>query len=162
MGKARMNDSTGPSQSITNAPSSFKVVSEYAAAMASGDTEKMKSLHAPDYVLDWVYADAFETPPSTAEETDKFFPAWFAGFPEMDYEITRTIAAEEVVVVQWVFTGTNTGPLGPPAFGEPIKPTGKTIQFRGISVYDVSDGLIQRETTYLDLATLMVELGITL
>jgi steroid delta-isomerase-like uncharacterized protein len=157
MGKARMNDSTGPSQSITNAPSSFKVVSEYAAAMASGDTEKMKSLHAPDYVLDWVYADAFETPPSTAEETDKFFPAWFAGFPEMDYEITRTIAAEEVV-----FTGTNTGPLGPPAFGEPIKPTGKTIQFRGISVYDVSDGLIQRETTYLDLATLMVELGITL
>ena len=32
--------------------------------------------------------------------------------------------------------------------------------FRGVSVYEIAAGLIQRETTYLDLATLLVELEV--
>ena len=43
-----------------------------------------------------------------------------------------------------------------------MPPTGKTIRIRGVSVYDLDGGLIQRETLYLDLATLLVELGVTL
>ena len=119
----------------------------------------MKALHAEDFVLDWVYGDAFANPPVSAEETAAFFPAWFVGFGEVDYEVTRTIAADEVVVTEWVFTGTHTGPLGPPVFEEQLDPTGRTIQFRGVTVYDVSEGLVQRETIYMDLATLLVELG---
>ena len=143
-------------------PSALDVVSEYAAALAARDTAKIHSLHSPDFVLDWVYADAFENPPRSAEETKAFWPAWFAGFPEMDYQVIRTIAAAEVVVTEWVFTGTNTGPLESPVFEERRKPTGRTICLRGVSIYDVSEGLIQREATYIDLATLMVELGVTL
>ena len=145
-----------------NTPSALDVVAEYAAALMARDAERMKTLRTSDFVLDWVYADAFEEPPSSAEETHAFWPSWFEGFSEMDYEVTRTIAAETVVVTQWTFTGTNDGPLGPPAFGERMEPSGRTIQFRGVSIYDVRDGLIQRETTYMDLATLMVELGVTL
>ncbi|MCB0731843.1 MAG: ester cyclase, partial [Ignavibacteriae bacterium] len=97
-----------------------------------------------------------------AEETQAFWPAWFAAFPEMDYEVTRTVAAPSVVVTQWVFTGTQTRPLGPPVFDPPLPPSGRTIRFRGVTVYDVAENnLIQRETTYMDLATLMVELGVT-
>ena len=65
-----------------------------------------------------------------------------------------------MVVTQWVFIGTHTEPLGPPVFDEPVAPTGRTIRVRGVSVYDVSDGLIQRETLYIDLATVIVELGV--
>ena len=43
-------------------------------------------------------------------------------------------------------------------FERGLEPTGRTVRFRGVSVYDVSDGLIQREAMYIDLATLMVEL----
>jgi len=145
-----------------NTPSALDIVSEYTAALMAQDEQRMKTLRTSDFVLDWVYADAFENPPSSAEETHAFWPSWFAGFSEMDYEITRTIAAETVVVTQWTFTGTNDGPLVPPAFGKRMEPSGRTIQFRGVSIYDVRDGLIQRETTYMDLATLMVELGVTL
>jgi hypothetical protein len=77
----------------------------------------------------------------------------------MDYEVKRTIAAADVVT-EWVFTGTHTGPLGPPVFEERFEATGRTIQFRGVTIYDVRDGLIQRETIYMDLATLIVELGV--
>ena len=77
-------------------------------------------------------------------------------------EPAGTIAAETVVVVQWTFTGTHTGTLKTPAFGKHVEPTSRTIQIRGISVYDVSGGLIQRETLYMDFATLWVELGVEL
>ena len=53
------------------------------------------------------------------------------------------------------------GPV-PPIIESHLEPTGKTICFRGISVYDIADGLIKRETTYIDLGTLLVELGIRL
>ena len=144
--------------SIKN-PSAFEIVSQFVAALSVRDTETMKSLHAQEYVVDWVYGDAFENPPSSAAESAAFFPAWFAGFDEIDYEVKCTIAAEEVVVTEWAFTGTHTGTLGPPVFEERLVPTGRTIQFRGVTIYDVREGLIQRETIYMDLATLMVELG---
>jgi steroid delta-isomerase-like uncharacterized protein len=140
-------------------PSAFEIVSRFVAALSAQDIETMASLHAKDYVVDWVYGDAFKNRPSAAEESARFFPAWFAGFDEIDYEVKRTIAAEEVVVTEWVFTGTHTGPLGPPVFEEWLAPTGRTIQFRGATIYDVPEGLIQRETIYMDLATLIVELG---
>ena len=76
--------------------------------------------------------------------------------------MTRTIAAETVVVTQWTFTGTHSGPLGPLFPGATDRPLGSTIRLRGLSIYDIGDGLIQRETAYIDMATLMVELGVEL
>jgi steroid delta-isomerase-like uncharacterized protein len=121
----------------------------------------MDALRSPDFVMDLVQNDAFQDDPLSAAETEAFWPAWFAAFPEMDFEVTRTIAAQAVVVTQWVFTGTHSGPLGPPAFGRHIAPTGRAVRFRGVSIFDIDEGLIQRETMYIDLATIMVELGVT-
>jgi steroid delta-isomerase-like uncharacterized protein len=140
----------------------IEIISDYIAALVAGDTERMNSLRTPDFELDFVYSDALASGPLTSQETKQFWPSWLAGFPERDFEVKRTIAAPEVVVVQWVFTGTHKEVLGPPVFDTPRAPTGRTIMFRGVSIYDVSDGLIQRETTYLDLATVMVELGVQL
>lgn len=144
---------------MPDVPTSLAVVAEYAAALAARDSARMDALRSPDFVLDYVYGDAFERPPLSAEETRAFWPAWFAAFPEMDLEVTRTIAAEAVTVLQWVFTGTHSGPLAPPAFGRHVPPTGRTIQLRGVSIYDLGDGLVRRETLYVDFATLWVELG---
>ncbi len=141
---------------------SLELTSQYVAALAAGDTERMNALRTADFELDFVYGDASESGPLSSEETKEFWPSWLVGFPEMDYEVTRTIAAEEVVVMQWVFTGTHNEPLGPPIFEPPVPPSGRTIVFRGVSIYDIQGGLINRETTYMDLATLMVELGVEL
>jgi steroid delta-isomerase-like uncharacterized protein len=142
--------------------SSLEVASQYVAALAAGDTDRMNALRTADFELDFVYGDAFASEPLSSEETKEFWPSWLVGFPEMDYEVTRTVAAEEVVVMQWVFTGTHSQILGPPIFEPPVPPSGRTIMFRGVSIYDVGEGLIKRETTYMDLATIMVELGVDL
>jgi steroid delta-isomerase-like uncharacterized protein len=146
----------------TGVPSALRVISDYAAAMNAQDSKRMHALRSSAFVMDLVQNDAFQSDPLSAQRTQEFWPAWFAGFAEMDLEITRTIAAETVVVTQWVFTGTHTGPLEPPVFGRRVEPTGRTIRFRGVSIYDVGEGLIQRETMYIDLATIMVELGVQL
>ena len=140
---------------------SLKLISKYVSALRVCDHAEMQSLRSPDFILDWVHNDAFANQPLTQDETNQFWPAWFAAFPEMDYEITRTIAAKRVVVTQWIFSGTHAHPLGVPIFDPPQEPTGKTIRIRGVSVYDIYSGLIQKETMYIDLATLWVELGVT-
>ncbi|MCP5097443.1 MAG: ester cyclase [Chloroflexi bacterium] len=145
-----------------NTPAALTIVAAYVEAMSNRDATVMNTLRAPDFVLDWVHGDAFEDGPLSAADTNAFWPAWFTGFSEMDYEVTRTIAAETVVVTQWIFTGTHDKSIPPPIFDPPTVPNGRTIRIRGVSIYDVADNLIQRETTYLDLATLMVELGVEL
>ena len=63
----------------TGNPSAFEIVSQFVATLLAQDTETMKSLHAKEYVVDWVYGDASKNPPSSAKESAAFSPAWFAG-----------------------------------------------------------------------------------
>jgi steroid delta-isomerase-like uncharacterized protein len=150
-----------PMTHLASSLPSLPLINDYVSALLEKDTKAMQQLRSADFVLDWVHGDAFENQPLTQEETSQFWPVWFAAFSEMDYEITRTIAAEDVVVSQWVFTGTHDGVLGAPVFDPPQQPSEKTIRIRGVSVYDIHDGQIQKETMYIDLATLWVELGVT-
>ncbi len=131
----------------------------YTTALANGDVDAMDAMRAKDFVQDFVHRDAAGHDPASAEDVQAFRPAWLGAFQEFDYEVTRTIAAQEVVVAEWVFTGTHTGTIAPPIFDETLKSTGRTIRIRGVSVYDIRGELIQAETVYLDMATLMVELG---
>ncbi len=142
-------------------PTSMDLIAEYIHALTHADFVAMQALRSESFELDWVHADAFADAPLTHAQANQFWPVWFAAFSEMDYEVTRTIAAEQVVVVQWVFRGTHAAPLAPPVFDPPLEATGKTIRIRGISVFDIAADRIQRESMYIDLATLWVELGVT-
>lgn len=138
------------------------VASQYVGAFASGDQRRMHALRAPTFSLDFVHLDAYAGGILSTDQTKDLWSHMFDAFPEMDYRVTRTIAADTVVVTEWTFTGTHGGPLGPPVLTRHVEPTGRTIRFRGVSVYEVADGLIQRETSYLDFATFLVELGVEL
>jgi len=141
---------------------SLQTASLYTQAISSGDIKSMKALYAENFTLDFVARDAFEGNELSIEEAAQFWVSWFEAFPDRDYQVTRSVVAEEIVVTQWIFIGTNTGPLMPLIFDEQQAGTGKTVRFRGVSVYDIKDGFLERETTYLDLGTLLVELGATI
>jgi steroid delta-isomerase-like uncharacterized protein len=162
MGASRIGSAAESEPRFADTPTAMEVISEYVTALVARDSAGMKTFRAPGFVMDLVHRDAEDAGPLSAEETMQFWSAWFVAFPELDYQVTRTIAAETVVVTQWIFTGTRTGPLMPLGLEDQAGSMGKTIRLRGVSVYDVDDGLIQRETAYIDLATLMVELEIEL
>ncbi|MCP4755801.1 MAG: ester cyclase [Proteobacteria bacterium] len=136
------------------------LISQYVSAIQNRDGERMKGMRSPEFGLDLVAGDAFNDNALTEAEARRFWPTWFSAFSESDYQVTRTISAETVVVTEWQFTGTNTGKLESAIFGREVEATHKTIRFRGVSVYDVEDEFIVRETLYMDLATLWVELGV--
>ncbi len=141
---------------------SIDLVAAYQEAMNARSSAQMDSLRSPDFELDFVYGDAFQEKPMSGEATRSFWPVWFRAFPDGEFEPTRTIAAEKVVVVQWTFSGTHLGALGKPIIEPEVASTGRIVCFRGVSFYDIEAGRIRRETTYLDQATVLVELGATL
>lgn len=126
--------------------------------------DALAALRAAEGVTDWVHRDTVAAKPLAREQVRAFYQTFFQAFPDLDFEVTRTIVAEEVVVLEWLFSGSNHGPLLPPAFTRLAhhEPTGKTAQLRGVSVLDLQDGQIERETVYLDQATLLGELGVRL
>ncbi|MBW2368963.1 MAG: nuclear transport factor 2 family protein [Deltaproteobacteria bacterium] len=142
------------------AKSSLDLMSRYVTALQQKDIVKMNALRSADFVRDLVAGDAFLDNPAPNQDVSKFWSAWFAGFEDLDYEVTRTIASESIIVLEWTFTGTNTGLIDLEIFNRLVEPTGNTVCFRGASIYEIDHGLIKKETLYMDLATLWVELGV--
>ncbi len=84
--------------------SALEVTSRYVAALAAKDVEAMNAFRVPGFALDFVYGYASESGPLSSEETKQFWPSWLSGFPEMDYEVTRTIATVGLLVIPIVTT----------------------------------------------------------
>jgi len=157
-----MNRETKENSLQNNVQVSLNLISQYVLAIQNQNSVKMNELRSSNFVLDLVAGDAFDDNTLTETETKRFWLTWFSAFSEYDYLVTRTIAADTVVVTEWCFTGTNTGKLESSIFGREFDPTNKTIQFRGVSIYEIEDNLITKESLYMDLATLWVELGVGL
>ena len=75
--------------------------------------------------------------------------------PDAATRATRVFAAPGLALVEYVFSGTNTGPMwdGGPS-------TGRKIGLRGCNVLTFDgQGLISRERSYLDTRTMFIQLG---
>ena len=77
----------------------------------------------------------------------------FNSFPDMNFEITSSIPAENHVAINWILTGTNLGRIG----GYP--PTKKSIKTKGVTIYHFKDNLINGHTQVFDRITVMKQLG---
>jgi steroid delta-isomerase-like uncharacterized protein len=67
--------------------------------------------------------------------------------------LTSTLVAGNRAAIEWTGQGTHQGDMpGMPA-------TNKRATFRGVSIMELQDGKIKRNTDYWDMATLMKQLG---
>ena len=58
----------------------------------------MVALRSPGFVMDFVHGDVFRDEPLSEDATKQFWLAWFHAFPGGNFEVTRTIAAQNVIV----------------------------------------------------------------
>ena len=80
---------------------------------------------------------------------------FFDAFPDLVLERTHQYAASgDVSIIEFVATGTHTGPLGD------IPATGKTVRMTVCDVIEVKDGKIYREREYYDMMSMMQQLGL--
>lgn len=125
------------------------------AAWNARDMAKLAGFYSPDVVL--VNPDAGELKGrEQAIERDRVFQE---AFPDAEMEITASYESGDTAILEWVFNGTNTGPLPLPS-GETLPATGKRVSVRGVDVSTVEEGALIILHSYYDQVELMTQLGL--
>ena len=64
---------------------------------------------------------------------------FITGFPDLHFELTQKVAQGEYVVINWIGSGTHTGPLPTPT-GDTLPATGKKAIVAGSTTYQIKNG----------------------
>jgi steroid delta-isomerase-like uncharacterized protein len=130
-----------------------KNAAAFLAAFNAHDAKGMAAAYAPDGVSaaagpgGWMEMKG-------REAIEKGNADLFVGYPDAKMSAERFFADKDVVVVQWVMTGTNNGDF----MGQ--KATKKPIGFHGVSVlWFNDDGVVKKEHAYYDVPTIMSQQG---
>jgi steroid delta-isomerase-like uncharacterized protein len=88
-----------------------------------------------------------------------FLEAGGKAFSDLIGETNLVIEEGDIVIGEWTYRGTHTGPFVV-ADGMKIPPTGKAVEFTGVSVCQISDGKFVIMRDYFDSASVMTQLGL--
>jgi len=128
----------------------------YNAAWGAHDVEAIVAMHTEDSVFEnhvtgdqYVGRDAIE----------RAISGIFSVFPDLSFETRRAYIREDLVVQEWTARGTQEGPMT--RSGVEVPPTGKEVEYRGMDVIPIRDGLVARKDVYSDSVTLLRQLGLT-
>ena len=108
----------------------LRMLGEYSAAMARGDTEAVYQCFSPEFVshvADRVSPDVVGTDIRGSEE--KWWSEARAAFPDMAFSVNLLIESNDLIVSNWTVTGTHTGAAfyDVPASGQPVIINGTAI-----------------------------------
>ena len=107
------------------------------------------------FAADGVYEDV---PPQKTYrgpvEIKGFLTAIWEWAPDIRFKLTSIAVVEERAVAEWIMSGTQTGPIGA------IPASGNEFSLRGVSVMEIRDGRIMRNSDYYDLSSLLVQFGV--
>jgi steroid delta-isomerase-like uncharacterized protein len=83
----------------------------------------------------------------------------FSVFPDLSFEGRRQYIREDLVVQEWTARGTHEGAMR--RSGVKVEPTGRTVEYKGMDVIPIREGLVARKDVYSDSITLLRQLGLT-
>jgi steroid delta-isomerase-like uncharacterized protein len=83
----------------------------------------------------------------------------FAVFPDLSFETRRAYIRDDLVVQEWTARGTHEGTMT--RSGIEVPPTGRKVEYKGMDVIPIRDGLVARKDVYSDSVTLLRQLGLT-
>jgi steroid delta-isomerase-like uncharacterized protein len=83
----------------------------------------------------------------------------FSVFPDLRFETRRQYLREDLVVQEWTARGTHLGMMRRATIE--VQPTRREVEYRGMDVIPMRDGLVARKDVYSDSITLLRQLGLT-
>jgi steroid delta-isomerase-like uncharacterized protein len=89
------------------------------------------------------------------EEAKEYLSMFLTAFPDLTMTVDDAIAEGDLAVTRWTLRGTHDGEteeLGPP--------TGKQVEFEGLSMHRVEDGRIVEEWERYDNLSMLQQLGL--
>jgi steroid delta-isomerase-like uncharacterized protein len=137
-------------------PELHELIDRYNAAWNAHDVEAIVSMHTEDSVFEnHVTGDVNVG----REEIGRAIDSIFAVFPDLAFETRRAYVREDLVVQEWTARGTHEGPMT--RSGIEVQPTGRKVEYKGMDVIPIRDGLVARKDVYSDSITLLRQLGLT-
>ena len=131
-------------------------IDRYNAAWNDHDVEAIVSMHTEDSVFEnHVTGDVNVG----REQIGKAITGIFSVFPDLSFEGRRTYIREDLVVQEWTARGTHEGTMT--RSGMEVPPTGRKVEYKGMDVIPIRDGLVARKDVYSDSVTLLRQLGLT-
>jgi steroid delta-isomerase-like uncharacterized protein len=144
-------DSTPAAPALSLTDKETATLKAWHAAMDAHDVNALGATYTPDAVFKFAGMPDMTKDAFLGTQKDHF-----ASFPDSKGAARRIFIKNDVAVIEWTMTGTNSGP-GPMG----AKSTGKTVGINGLSiVWFTPDGLIKEQHEYLDVPTLMGQLGV--
>ena len=124
------------------------VVREYYRALDAHDSEALMAVLHDD--LNWNMIGVGEL---TTESILPVVQGFGTAFPDMKHTLDEQTSEGNTVTTPLTFTGTHKGDLmGIPA-------SGKSVEFRGINVHQITDGKIIGGESIIDMMGLMQQIG---
>ena len=131
-------------------------IDRYNAAWNDHDVDAIVSMHTEDSVFEnHVTGDVNVG----REQIGRAISGIFAVFPDLAFETRRAYIRDDLVVQEWTARGTHEGPMT--RSGITVEPTGKKVDYKGMDVIPIRDGLVARKDVYSDSITLLRQLGLT-
>ena len=83
----------------------------------------------------------------------------FSVFPDLSFEGRRQYIRDDLVVQEWTARGTHEGTMT--RAGIEVPPSGRKVEYKGMDIIPIEDGLVARKDVYSDSITLLRQLGLT-
>jgi steroid delta-isomerase-like uncharacterized protein len=131
-------------------------IDRYNAAWNDHDVDAILSMHTEDSVFENHVTGDLNV---GREQIGRAISSIFAVFPDLAFETRRAYIRDDLVVQEWTARGTHEGPMT--RSGITLEPTGKKVEYKGMDVIPIQDGLIARKDVYSDSITLLRQLGLT-
>jgi steroid delta-isomerase-like uncharacterized protein len=124
-------------------------------AFNENDWDRVRETLTEDFVYDEVCTNRLA---KGVDNVIELWKGWRVAFPDIRGTITNAFGGDGKVVKELRWRGTHTGPLPLPD-GE-ISATGKSIDIRSCEVWTIEDGKGKIQVHYIDMMTLMQQLGL--
>jgi steroid delta-isomerase-like uncharacterized protein len=131
-------------------------IDRYNAAWNDHDVEAIVSMHTEDSVFENHVTGDLDV---GREQIGRAIASIFAVFPDLSFETRRAYVRDDLVVQEWTARGTHEGTMT--RAGIEVPPTGRKVDYKGMDVIPIRDGLVARKDVYSDSITLLRQLGLT-
>ena len=137
-------------------PELEEFIDRYNAAWNAHDVDEILELHTDDSVFENHTTGDLNV---GKEAIGSAIRGIFAVFPDLEFETRRRYVRDDLVVQEWTASGTHLGKMT--RSGVEVEPTGKRVEYRGMDVIPIEDGLVARKDVYSDGVSLLRQLGLT-
>jgi len=132
----------------------IRVVKQHYANVSSGKVERDREILSPDVVHESLVAGHIRGIEGFLDNINRFMQS----FPDLRFDIRSIAETGDIVIVEAVFSGTNTGPMVGPQGTAP--PTGRTVKLPFVDVWRIQSGRIIENRIYYDQLGFMRQLGL--